>query len=51
VAGRPVVQLGPVQRRRSVSGRDLARLWESPTPQTLAEDLERLPGELGDPFG
>ena len=51
VAGRPVAQLGPVQRRRWVSGRDLARLWETPAPQTLAEDLERLPGELADPFG
>jgi prevent-host-death family protein len=50
VAGRPVAQLGPTQRRRWVGGADLARVWETPPPQTLAEDLERLPAELSDPF-
>ena len=30
VAGRPVAQLGPPQRRRWVSGPDLARVWETP---------------------
>jgi prevent-host-death family protein len=50
VAGRPVAQLGPAQRKRWVSGRDLDRVWETPAPRTLAEDLERFPSELGDPF-
>jgi prevent-host-death family protein len=50
VAGRPVAQLGPTQRRRWVSGPDLARVWETPAPQTLGDDLERFPGALSDPF-
>jgi prevent-host-death family protein len=50
VAGRPVAQLGPAQRKRWVSGADLARVWETPAPQTGGEDLERLPGGLVDPF-
>ena len=50
VAGRPVAQLGPAQRRRWVSGHDLERVWETPPPQTLADDLERFPTELVDPF-
>jgi prevent-host-death family protein len=50
VAGRPVAQLGPAQRRRWVGGPDLARVWETPAPETLADDLERFPAELSDPF-
>jgi len=50
VAGRPVAHLGPARRRQWVSGPDLARIWQTPAPQTLARDLERLPGELDDPF-
>ena len=50
VAGRPVARLGPAQRRQWVSGPDLAKVWQTPAPQTLAEDLERFPGELVDPF-
>jgi prevent-host-death family protein len=50
VAGRPVAQLGPTQRRRWVSGADLARVWQAPAPATLDEDLARFPGALGDPF-
>ena len=50
VAGRPVARLGPAQRRRWVSGPALARVWETPAPQTLGEDLERFPGDLADPF-
>jgi prevent-host-death family protein len=50
VAGRPVAQLGPAQRRRWVSGADLERVWHTPAPQTLGEDLERFPGALVDPF-
>jgi prevent-host-death family protein len=50
VAGRPVAQLGPTQRRRWVSGPDLARVWETPAPDTLADDLGAFPAELSDPF-
>ncbi len=50
VAGRPVAHLGPAKRREWVSGPDLARIWETPAPQTLADDLDRLPGQLSDPF-
>jgi prevent-host-death family protein len=50
VAGRPVAQLGPVQRRRWVTGRDLQRVWATPAPETLADDLERFPAALVDPF-
>ena len=51
VAGRPVAQLGPVRRRQWVSGPDLAKIWQTPPPQTLADDLEHFPGALADPFG
>jgi prevent-host-death family protein len=50
VAGRPVAQLGPARKRRWVSGADLARVWETPAPQTLDEDLKRFPGDIADPF-
>jgi prevent-host-death family protein len=50
VAGRPVAQLGPAQRRRWVGGADLARVWQTPTPETLEDDLARFPAELADPF-
>ena len=50
VAGRPVAQLGPARRRQWVSGPELAKVWGTPAPTTLAEDLERVPGELTDPF-
>jgi prevent-host-death family protein len=50
VAGRPVAQLGPARRRRWVSGPDIARVWETPAPETLANDFERFPAELSDPF-
>ena len=50
VAGRPVAQLGPTQRRRWVSGPALARVWETPAPETLDDDLERFPVEVADPF-
>ena len=48
VDGRPVAQLGRARRRQWVSGSDLAKVWNTPTPDTLAEDLERFPGELVD---
>jgi prevent-host-death family protein len=50
VAGRPVAQLGPARRRRWVSGPDLVRVWQTPAPETLDEDLERFPAGLSDPF-
>jgi hypothetical protein len=36
--------------RRWVSGPDLDKVWETPAPATLAEDLEHFAGELADPF-
>jgi prevent-host-death family protein len=50
VAGRPVAHLGPARRRQWVSGPELAKVWETPAPESLAEDLERFPGGLVDPF-
>jgi prevent-host-death family protein len=50
VAGRPVAQLGPAERRRWVSGAQLARVWDTPAPQDMARDLERFPADLADPF-
>jgi prevent-host-death family protein len=51
VSGRPVAQLGPARRRQWVSGADLAKVWATPAPRTLAGDLERFPGDIADPFG
>jgi len=50
VAGRPVAQLGPTRRRQWVSGPELDRIWATPAPETLGEDLEDFPGKLVDPF-
>jgi prevent-host-death family protein len=50
VAGRPVAQLGPAAKRRWVSGPALKSVFETPAPETLAEDLKRLPAALADPF-
>jgi prevent-host-death family protein len=50
VAGRPVAHLGPARRRQWVSGPELSKVWATPAPETLADDLERFPGELADPF-
>ena len=50
VAGRPVAQLGPARRRQWVSGPDLTKIWDTPAPQTLEQDLEYFPAELADPF-
>ncbi|HEY7961966.1 MAG TPA: type II toxin-antitoxin system prevent-host-death family antitoxin [Solirubrobacteraceae bacterium] len=50
VAGRPVAQLGPAQRRRWVTGGELRAVWQTPAPRTLDEDLRRFPGTLEDPF-
>ena len=50
VAGRPVAQLGPTAKRRWVSGPELKRVFQTPAPDTLIDDLEQLPAELADPF-
>jgi prevent-host-death family protein len=49
VSGRPVARLGPAAKRRWVSGGALKSVFESAAPDTLADDLERLPAELADP--
>ena len=50
VAGRPVAQLGPATKRRWISGPALKAVFETPVPQTLAGDLERLPAAITDPY-
>lgn len=50
VAGRPVAELGPTAKRRWVGQAELKRVYETPPPGTLAEDLEQLPAALVDPF-
>lgn len=50
VAGRPVAELGPAGRRRWISGPDLQRVWQTPVPQALDDDLALFPGWLDDPF-
>jgi len=50
VAGRPVAQLGPAERRQWVMGNDLCAVWQTPAPRTLAEDLPRFPAALEDPY-
>ncbi len=50
VAGRPVARLGPARPRQWVGAAALQRVWQTPAPQTLDEDLGRLPGELTDVF-
>jgi antitoxin (DNA-binding transcriptional repressor) of toxin-antitoxin stability system len=55
VAGRPVAQLGPPRppqpprRPQWVKDREFAKVWETPAPKTVADDLEGFPGELVDP--
>lgn len=50
VAGRPVAQLGPTPKRRWVTGPALKRVFETPAPENLLRDLERLPAAVTDPF-
>ena len=40
VAGRPVAQLGPAAKRRWVDADTLKKVFGTPTPKRLAEDLE-----------
>jgi prevent-host-death family protein len=51
VAGRPVAQLGPAAKRRWVDSETLRNVFNPPAPKSLAEDLERFPAGLSDPFG
>jgi prevent-host-death family protein len=50
VAGRPVAWLGPARRRQWVRGAQLDLVWETASPETLDDDLGRMPAELTDPF-
>jgi prevent-host-death family protein len=50
VSGRPVAQLGPVRLRQWVGGAELQRIWRTPAPETVIDDLGRFPGEIGDVF-
>jgi prevent-host-death family protein len=50
VSGRPVAQLGPTRTRQWVPASQLAELWASPADPTLGKDLEKLGGELKDPW-
>jgi prevent-host-death family protein len=50
VSGRPAARLGPPAPQQWVSGPRLRAIWTTPAPETLAQDLQRLPGGLIDPF-
>ena len=50
VAGRPVARLGPARDRQWVSGPELAKVWQTPAPQSLGQDLDDFPGQPADPF-
>lgn len=50
VSGRPVAQLGPARVRQWVPAAQLGELWSSPPDPTLEQDLEKLGGELTDPW-
>ena len=43
ISGRPVARLGPPSPRRWVGGPALQRIWETPPPRTLADDLPAFP--------
>jgi len=50
VSGRPVARLGPARTRQWVPSSQLSELWSSPADPTLEKDLEKLGGELTDPW-
>jgi prevent-host-death family protein len=50
VAGREVARLGPTNTREWVAGPALRAVWQTPAPRTLAQDLERFPAGIVDPF-
>lgn len=47
VAGRPVAQLGPAERRTWVGGPALEAVWSTPPPKAMDTDLERFPAPFG----
>jgi prevent-host-death family protein len=50
VSGRPVAVLGPARGRRWVPSGQLTELWRAPADPTLDSDLERIGGDLVDPW-
>jgi prevent-host-death family protein len=50
VSGRPVAELGPVEKRRWVGAAALKNVVQTPAPTTLDDDLERFPAAIIDPF-
>jgi prevent-host-death family protein len=50
VSGRPVATLGPVRGRRWVPSGQLTDLLRAPADPTLERDLERIGGEMVDPW-
>jgi prevent-host-death family protein len=50
VAGRPVAELGPPERRRWVSRERIAEILATPAPVGLLEDLAAIDSGLEDPF-
>jgi prevent-host-death family protein len=50
VSGRPVAELGPIEKRRWVGTGALKNLVQTPAPTALGDDLERFPAAIIDPF-
>lgn len=50
VAGRPAAELGPIRSRHWVAGPELQRVWATPAPLSLADDLQGFGATLTDPF-
>ncbi len=50
VAGRPSVELRRATSRRWIGGAALEAVFAGPAPRTLEADLERLGGDVVDPF-
>lgn len=50
VSGRPVARLGPAPGARWVPSSRLAELWSTASDPTLQSDLERMGGEVVDPW-
>lgn len=50
VSGRPVAALGPARNRSWVPSSRLAELWMAPPDRTFEADLEKMGGQLRDPW-
>ena len=50
VAGRPVAELRPAQRRAWVSGAALRDVWAGAAPRQMEADIATLSDQLVDPF-